>query len=179
MNFFEFIIIATIVIILLGCIFFANSSTIYNYFTETTLASYDRYDIHVIDDNDLDNIGRALQSQLAGGLPNNEPYESTNNLTNNLTDNPTNNPINNPINKSTNDSSNEMKGINVVNEIINRHKSPNAPIPDTKLITHTENNRNFGNELPWDREVGFCEVLRGSDRDLYRNVQDSTTITLY
>lgn len=58
-------------------------------------------------------------------------------------------------------------------------KCPNMPIPDDQLGLAADKGRNFGIELPWDREVGYCEVLKNTDRDLYKNVQDSTTITFY
>lgn len=33
--------------------------------------------------------------------------------------------------------------------------------------------------LPWDREVGHCEILKDNDRDLYKTVQDVKTLTIY
>lgn len=39
--------------------------------------------------------------------------------------------------------------------------------------------KDFGDELPWDKEVTHCEVLKHTDRDLYKNVQDVNMITFY
>src|SRR5690242_5943825 len=96
MNFTEFIIIATIIIILLGCVFLANSSYIYNYFTETTLAAYDRYNIHLIDNDDLNNIGSVLQKTNA--LSNRSSDKSFNGSTNSPTNGSTNGSTNSPTN---------------------------------------------------------------------------------
>src|SRR5579883_2484968 len=147
MNLIEFVIIATIIVILLGCVFLTYSSSIYNYFTETTLASYDRYDISMIDNDDLDNIGKVMGTVVE-------------------------------MNRSSINDSSKPKPNNEMG-IIDRNPNPNSPIPDDKLMSLTESNRNFGNELPWDKEVGFCELLKNTDKDLYRNVQDSTSITIY
>jgi hypothetical protein len=79
---------------------------------------------------------------------------------------------------------NDVKNINRfmqiygVNNLRPENTSPNNRIPDENLLLE-DKNRNLGTELPWDREVGFCEVLDSTDRDLYKNVQDSTTITFY
>ena len=38
---------------------------------------------------------------------------------------------------------------------------------------------NHGKELPWDPEVDHCQVLEHTDRDLYKNIQDTETIVFY
>lgn len=35
------------------------------------------------------------------------------------------------------------------------------------------------NSLPWDREIGSCEVLKGIDKDLYKTVQNTKTLIFY
>jgi hypothetical protein len=35
------------------------------------------------------------------------------------------------------------------------------------------------NELPWDVEVGYCDVLRNREQDLFSNVRDVNTIVFY
>lgn len=54
---------------------------------------------------------------------------------------------------------------------------PNALITDQQLMG--TNDRYMGNELPWDKEIGQCDVLRDMDIDLYKNVQDSKKITFW
>ncbi len=59
------------------------------------------------------------------------------------------------------------------------------------VLSDGEVKRNLDSELPWDnpldnpldnpwdRNVGFCEVLRETDNDLYKNVHDVNIITFY
>lgn len=54
---------------------------------------------------------------------------------------------------------------------------PNGLMTDDQLMG--ANDRYMGNELPWDKEVGQCDVLKNMDIDLYKNVQDSKTITFW
>lgn len=150
MNLIKFIIVATIMAIIFGCVFLANLEFITNYVSETTLSGYNRYDVRVIDDNDIKNL-----KKLNGIIPNIEIVDTSDDPTLALSSN----------NKTT--------------ALLQKGHDPNAPIPDNRLIINNEKNRDFGIELPWDREVGFCEVLSKTDRDLYQNVRDTTTITFY
>lgn len=163
MNLIKFIIVITLVSILLGCCFLANSTMIDNYFSKTTLSAYDRYDIRTIDENDVNYI-----KWLAPGiLPDaNKLIPSINNQGTKV------NPIGIAIGNGNGNSGN-------ISFDPHHTIDPNVSISDEDIISKESRDRNFGNELPWDREVGFCEVLKNTDRDLYQNVQDSTTIVFY
>lgn len=58
-----------------------------------------------------------------------------------------------------------------------KRKCPNDSI-DTETLLDTKE-RNFGNELPWDTDVTSCDILKDTDQDLYKNVQNSHVITFY
>lgn len=186
MDLIKFIIVATLTAIIFGCVFLANLEFITNYVSETVLSEYDRYDVRVIDDNDIKNI-----KKLNGVLPGIEIVDTSGNGTqNNISSDTASNdkqnvdPVLAPtdllipsttvgsINKSSSNSNNTIP-------LLQKGHDPNAPISDNRLIVDNEKNRDFGIELPWDREVGFCEVLSKTDRDLYQYVKDTTTITFY
>lgn len=80
------------------------------------------------------------------------------------------------IDQSTNDYNPDDKNI----EILNTFRDP---IPDSVLITDEHRKKNLNYQilqgLPWDRDVGNCEVLKSTDRDLYKTVQDNIVITFY
>lgn len=54
---------------------------------------------------------------------------------------------------------------------------PNSPIQTDILYASSE--ANYGTDMPWDRDVKPCEILRNTDQDLYADVQDTKHITLY
>jgi hypothetical protein len=54
---------------------------------------------------------------------------------------------------------------------------PNSPIQKEILLTTSDSN--YGADMPWDRDVKSCEILRNTDQDLYADVQDSKHITIY
>jgi hypothetical protein len=54
---------------------------------------------------------------------------------------------------------------------------PNSPIQKDILLASS--NSNYGLDMPWDRDVKPCEILRNTDQDLYADVQDAKHITLY
>lgn len=54
---------------------------------------------------------------------------------------------------------------------------PNSPIQKDVLLASSD--RDYGTDLPWDRDVQPCEVLRNTDQDLYADVQDAKRIILY
>ena len=173
MDLIKFIIVATIMAIIFGCVFLANLEFITNYVSETVLSEYDRYDVRVIDDNDIKNI-----KKLNGVVPNIEIVDTSGSTLNNIQNvdpnlAPTDLLIPTTITSASNNNNN-----NTI-PLLQKGRDPNAPISDNRLIVDTEKSRDFGIELPWDREVGFCEVLSKTDRDLYQNVKDTTTITFY
>ncbi len=54
---------------------------------------------------------------------------------------------------------------------------PNALMTNEQLMG--TNDRYMGNELPWDKEIGQCDIVKNMDIDLYKNVQDSKIITFW
>jgi hypothetical protein len=54
---------------------------------------------------------------------------------------------------------------------------PNSPIQKEILLASSD--YNYGVDMPWDRDVKACEVLKNTDQDLYADVQDSRHITIY
>lgn len=54
---------------------------------------------------------------------------------------------------------------------------PNAPIENKELLKSSE--YNYGTDMPWDRDVSPCEVLKNTDQDLYADVQDTRSIIIY
>src|SRR5690242_10402756 len=64
MDIIKFIIIATIVTIILGCWFMANSGEINNYLSETKLSAHDRYNIRTIDNTDINNTNWFLPNAI-------------------------------------------------------------------------------------------------------------------
>ena len=54
---------------------------------------------------------------------------------------------------------------------------PNSPIQKEILLASSDSN--YGADMPWDRDVKPCEVLRNTDQDLYADVQDAKHITIY
>lgn len=54
---------------------------------------------------------------------------------------------------------------------------PNSPIQ--KEILKASSDTDLGADMPWDRDVKPCEVLRNTDQDLYADVQDVKQITIY
>ena len=209
MNLLTFIIVATIVTIIIACLYLANSKTINNYLQATNLGDYDKYDIRLIDDSDINYINKIIPGHAYVIVPNpNISAPSSNNLmyasngTNGTNEengtNRTNEENGTNAKNGTNAANgtrtnagngtngpygrNEFFGLTKLNGSINNTttlNNPNAPITDNMLLEPNEQDRNFGYELPWDKEVGFCEVLNNTDMDLYDNVQDSTTITFY
>jgi hypothetical protein len=68
----------------------------------------------------------------------------------------------------------------IAKKILNNHGigiSPNEKITDEQLMG--SNDRYMGNELPWDNEIGYCDIINNMDIDLYKNVQDSKIITFW
>jgi hypothetical protein len=208
MDLIKFIIIAFIIVILFGCCFLANSGYIANYLSETTLQAYDRYNVRLVDNNDInylkllmpsvtitDNIPQknkiialnptlgpsitagntsgmtrdTVNDAMANGVPLNKQLAKQNSCTNSPAK-----ISGSPIGKIE-----DNKGPKKSNVPYNPNLDPNSLVPDNALITQDDVSRNYGDELPWDREIGFCEVLKGTDRDLYQNVQNSTIITFY
>ena len=54
---------------------------------------------------------------------------------------------------------------------------PNSPIQKEILLASSD--YNYGVDMPWDRDVKPCDILRNTDQDLYADVQDSKHITIY
>jgi uncharacterized protein YlbG (UPF0298 family) len=54
---------------------------------------------------------------------------------------------------------------------------PHSPMQSDILLASSD--RNYGTNLPWDKDVKPCEILKNTDRDLYANVQDAKSITIY
>jgi hypothetical protein len=52
------------------------------------------------------------------------------------------------------------------------NNNPSAPIQSTAQIE-------TGSNMPWDRDVTPCNVLKNTDQDLYADVQDARRVTLY
>lgn len=171
MDLIKFIIIAIIFVILLGCVFLSNTESIANYFSSTTIAAHNRYDIQFIDDNDVNYIKWAFPGIR---LPN--TFDKTSTPITTLT-----NPLIPGVTSGIYDSGSVQYDQETIttNNQIKSQKCPNMPIPDEELGLSLSTTRDFGIELPWDREIGFCEVLKGTDRDLYKSVQDATNITFY
>lgn len=187
MDLIKFIIIATIITILLGCFFLANTDTIANYFSSTSLSEYNRYDIRLMDENDINYIKWIIPGVQ---IPDNDTqYPSTKIINPTIDVSPSTNPfIPHSVDSSGKETSEntKTKSPKPNNSDPNRSypeykcsKCPNMSIPDSQLGLDTDKSRNFGIELPWDKEIGFCDVLKGSDRDLYKNLQDSSIITFY
>ncbi len=155
MDLIKFIIIATISTMLIGCFFLANIGAMSDYFLSMSLTDYNRYDIRLVDENDINYINWIIPGIQ---LPDNTKVIIPDNTKVIIPDN---------------------------TKVIKSHpkykcpKCPNMTIPDSQLGLADDTSRNFGTELPWDEEIGFCDVLKGTDRDLYKNVQDSSTITFY
>lgn len=59
----------------------------------------------------------------------------------------------------------------------NKTLFPNATMTNEQLMGPGD--RYMGNELPWDKEVGQCDIVKNMDIDLYKNVQDSKIITFW
>jgi hypothetical protein len=153
MELIQFIIMATIIVILSGCFFLAHTNTIVNYIS-STLTDYNKYIVQIIDNNDANYIKWIIpRIQFLDNLE----LESQKKISPNKGIN------NNPV---------------AINSDL-QYKCPNMTIPDNQLFSEINKHRNHGIELPWDKEIGFCEVLKGTDRDMYANVQDSTNITFY
>lgn len=53
---------------------------------------------------------------------------------------------------------------------------PNRKIEDSKMINP---DKNLGSDMPWDRDVKPCEILKNTDQDLYADVQNARKITIY
>lgn len=172
MNLIKFIIVTTIIAIILGCLFLSNLEFITNYISDTVLSGYDRYDLRVADDNDIKNI-----KKLNGIIPNIEIVDTSDIVDNVQNVDPNLAPTD--LLTTTMTATTIKTDSGKTTPMLQRGHDPNEPIADNRLIIDNEANRDFGIELPWDREVGFCEVLSKTDRDLYQNVRDTTTITFY
>jgi hypothetical protein len=61
--------------------------------------------------------------------------------------------------------------------VINDNIKP-IDIIDLSKIDITKS-KYHGEELPWDREVGYCDILKNTDDDLYKTVHNTKTITFY
>ena len=55
--------------------------------------------------------------------------------------------------------------------------APNSSIQKEILLASSDSN--YGSDMPWDRDVKPCEILRNTDQDLYADVQDAKQITIY
>lgn len=62
---------------------------------------------------------------------------------------------------------------------INKSEEPITIIPQNTFLGLNDVIDDDTWVLPWDREVGHCEVLKNNDRDLYKTVQDVKTITFF
>jgi len=133
----------------------ANIDTITDYFSQLTSTSYAKYDIKNVNDTDVKFINKVF-SDVDVSLKN-----SQNTLSKSST--------------STSTSKSTSKSKSKLTNPINTFKDP---IPDEDLLSG-DSDREFGNDLPWDREIGYCEVLKGTDNDMYKTVQDDITITFY
>lgn len=191
MDILKLVILLTILVIIIGCFFLVNIDTINSYLTQLGgTASNERYNIHSIDSTDVKFIN-LLFPDLNIDLNNkiNKPTGSTISTMSTISNTSNTSNISPFTNTSENDmvdminigdtntlNNSEMIIISPGNDPLNTYR---GTVPDKMLLSPDSNNRDFGYELPWDREVGFCEVLKGTDNDLYKNVQNSTTLTIY
>jgi hypothetical protein len=104
--------------------------------SEAKVTAYNRYNINLMDKNDIDMIKLFVNE------------DTINNIASRLT-----------------------------SENYKLKHNNNIVIQDTDLMESS--NKNYGKDLPWDKEVGFCDVLRNTDQDLYKNTKDSISITIY
>lgn len=202
MDLIKFIIIVTMLVMLCGCCVLAHEAEIKNYLEGSNIQKYGTYDLHVIDKNDVNyakllfpiddsklivqDNGFGPDSQMATQYTLAQPWLSTQPYVPNPNSN-YNQPIQsnqyNQSNQNQPDRSNQSKTSTKTqinsNGLKGTRADPNRTFGDTDLLPSMDNNKDFGNELPWDREIGFCEVLKGSDRDLYSNVIDNTIVTFF
>ena len=155
------VIIVLAIALFCGCCFFANGDAVINYLTRSTITSYDRYDIDLIDKTNVDYAKYFLSKEKIDDIA----YKL----------------ISDDI-KDKNQSTNNNDPDDVRNSVMytaakNKFLDPNAKIPD--LILLDSENKDIWNELPWDKEVSHCDILKDTDRDLYKNVVDSIAITFY
>lgn len=53
---------------------------------------------------------------------------------------------------------------------------PNKKIEDSKMINP---DKNLGSDMPWDRDVKPCDILKNTDQDQYADIQNARHITIY
>lgn len=159
MDIIKLVILLTILSIIIGSMCLANIDTIKNYFSELTSSSYTKYDIKNINDTDIGFINKAFPD-VDVSLKNNPNTLFT----------PSTSPSTSPS-PSPSTSKSTSKSLNPINTF-------KDTIPDEDLLS-SDRDREFGNDLPCDREIGYCEVLKGTDNDMYKTVQDDITITFY
>lgn len=166
-------------IMLCGCCILSNEAEIKNYLEGTNIQKYGTYDLHLIDQNDVNYAKLILpidESKLALEDKTPDLYNTSNSQSLQSYQNYT-------PKRATNDSTNNKptnKLVTTITSQINESKAnPNRILTDDDLMLTSDNEKNFGNELPWDREIGFCEVLKGTDRDLYSNVVNDAIITFF
>lgn len=168
MNLLNLIIIFTVLVVLIGCCILSNEGIITGYLEGTNITKYGRYDIHITDSYDA-NFIRLL-------FPIDEKE-----LEKRMSDNNKNNGTIPPLIPG----SDVSRGYNTATSMSRTPNGswitsdPNKVIPSDDLLPANANNKIFGNELPWDKEVGFCDVLKNTDKDLYQNVQNADTIVFY
>ena len=193
---------------MIGCFALANIDRINVYFSESNIAQYEKYDVRKIDDTDVKFINLFFPkvvvdvSNVNGNTNNNKKSQSKTNMGTQLIQvtrdtapiprvkvDPTTGSV---LTASSVDTSGGVKNAGSVNKPAegspdkqNNYDPEKAmnmfrgTIPDELLISNYSSNRTFGDELPWDREIGHCEVMKGSDKDLYKSVQDTNVLTFF
>lgn len=188
MDILKQIILLTIISIMLGCCLLANIDKINDYFTEMSVSPYDRYEVRKIDETDVKFINLVVPNVKIDVLASPAHSNTNNSNTNNskatnivqtpisrvLIDPKTGRPFTNGTNNT-----NNTKNMNNMYDPENIMNTYRGTISDNFLTTHDGNDKTFGFELPWDREIGHCEVLANTDRDLYKSVQNSKILTFF
>lgn len=183
-------------VLLCGCCVLSYEGEIRNYIEGSNIQKYGTYDLHLIDRNDI-NYARLIFPIDEDKIPvQTDTYDlQPASVPRSVTDQPnqfnqpnTQNSITQSIQASQSNPSSVLSQPNVLSKDLSTStketnptitSGPNKLLTDDELLPDYDNNKDFGYDLPWDKEIGFCEVLKGTDRDLYSNVVDDTIITFY
>jgi hypothetical protein len=160
MDIFALVVLLMLLSLIIGCMYLANADRVSTYIAGMNIASTDRYQIKGVDETDIkfiNMIAPSLDIKVNTKIkPNDNSQVSGNGSTSTSAYIPkTENTLQNPTNTF------------------------RDPIPDQSLLPPDSNTRDLGVDLPWDREVGHCEVLKDRDRDLYKTVLNTNVITFY
>ncbi|VBB18422.1 hypothetical protein YASMINEVIRUS_885 [Yasminevirus sp. GU-2018] len=208
MDILKLVILLTIISIMIGCCMLANIDRINGYFSETAVAQYDKYDVRKIDETDVKFINLFFPKVVVdvssiNGATSNKGSSQSKNQSKTKQGSSVTTPIarvkidprtGKAMTTPSVDTSGGTKSIDgtstgTISTGATDQKNTYDPekamntfrgtIPDELLVSNYSSNRTFGDELPWDREIGHCEVLKGTDNDLYKSVQDTKVLTFF